>query len=376
MLFKQSTIDLFAKLALISFLFFIQTTMVSAKQTHQLKQQLVVKSSSVIWGMDWLPNGDMLYTLLHGELKLLQKGQGISQAISGLPSIAYGGQGGLLDIAIHPEYEKNGWIYLTYSKQDSEENKSIAVIRGKLKGAQFVEQEAIYTAEAYDDGGRHFGSRLAFDHKGYLYFSIGDRGNRNSNPQDITRDAGKIYRLHDDGRIPNDNPFIKQKNAKTAIYSFGHRNPQGLTVHPDTGDLWSHEHGPRGGDEINLIKKGANYGWPLVSFGVNYSGFSFTDLTEKAGMESPRWDWTPSIAPSGMAFINSNRYPNWKGKLAAGSLKFGQLLILTVENQNVVAQQIAKDDLSRVRNVKQGPGGYLYIALDGQGIFKMTLSNE
>lgn len=340
---------------------------------HNLTKQLVIASNGIPWGMTWLDNGDLLFTLRDGQLKLLPKGKQQAITIKGLPDIAFGGQGGLLDITLHPKYQENGWLYLSYSKQDKWHNKSLAIIRAQLQDNKLTNIQSIYEAQAYDDGGRHFGGRLTFDKQGYLFFSIGDRGDRDKNPQDISRDAGKIYRLHDDGRIPKDNPFVGQEEVKQAIYSFGHRNPQGLVTHPKTGVIWAHEHGPRGGDEINVILKGENYGWPIVSHGVNYSGFSFTDLTEKEGMVSPLWDWTPSIAPSGMDFISSDRYPDWQGHLVAGSLKFGQLLLLTIEGNKVKQQQIIKDDLIRVRNVKQGHDGYLYIGLDGQGIYRLTL---
>lgn len=341
--------------------------------SHSLQKELVVASSGIPWGMVWLPSGDLLYTLRTGQLMLLIKDKQQAIKINGLPKIAFGGQGGLLDITLHPDYSNNGWIYLSYTKEDEQENKSLAVIRAKLQGNQLMDITPIYTAQAYDDGGRHFGGRLTFDNQGYLYFSIGDRADRDVNPQDITRDAGKIYRVKDDGGIPADNPFVKQADAKHAIYSFGHRNPQGLVKNPKTGAIWSHEHGPRGGDEVNLILKGENYGWPVVSHGVDYIGFSFTDLTEKEGMVSPLWDWTPSIAPSGMDFISSERYPGWQGKLVVGSLKFGQLLLLSIEGNKVTGQQVIKDGLIRVRNVKQGPDGYLYVALDGQGIYRLRL---
>ena len=244
-------------------------------------------------------------------------------------------------------------------------------MRAKLKGDSLVEQQDIYLAQAYDDAGRHFGSRLAFDRQGYLYFSIGDRANRDVNPQDISRDGGKIYRLHDDGRIPKDNPFINEPKAKTAIYSYGHRNPQGMALHPKTGQIWIHEHGPRGGDEVNLIAPGKNYGWPLVSHGVNYSGTKFTELTEKEGMESPLWHWTPSIAPSGMVFVTSDNYPQWQNHLLVGSLKFGYLVLLTLADNRVIAQEKLFEGLIRVRNVKQGSDGFLYVGVDGKGIYRI-----
>ncbi|SFC34945.1 PQQ-dependent sugar dehydrogenase [Pseudoalteromonas denitrificans] len=343
---------------------------------NQFKTELYIADKNVPWGMAWLPNGDMLITIRSGQLKIVKKGEHQSKNISGLPNIATGGQGGLLDIVIHPEYANNGWIYFSYSITDSNRNKSTAVMRAKLRGMQLIDQEELYVADAYNAGGRHFGSRLAFDNQGYLYFSIGDRGQRDLNPQDINRDAGKVYRLHDDGKIPSDNPFVKNESAKKAIFSYGHRNPQGMAKHPITGEIWIHEHGPRGGDEVNLIGKGKNYGWPLVSYGVNYSGTRFTDLTEKKGMVQPVWHWTPSIAPSGMAFVTSDKYPSLKGNMLVGSLKFGQVIMLKLDGDQVTNQEIVKEQLVRVRNIKQGPDGIIYIAIDGQGIFKLLVKDK
>jgi len=337
----------------------------------KVKSQLVISDSGIPWGMDWLPNGDMLITMRGGDLRIVKNGKLIEESISGLPKIEVGGQGGLLDIILHPDYKNNGWIYLSYSKPDAKGNKSTAIMRAKLKGMSLVEQEDIYVAEAYDDNGRHFGSRLAFDDEGYLYFSIGDRAQRDINPQDINRDAGKVYRIHGDGRIPQDNPFVAKTGAKKAIYSYGHRNPQGMVKHPKTGEIWTHEHGPKGGDEVNIIAKGKNYGWPVISFGVNYSGTSFTDLTAKEGMEQPLWYWDPSIAPSGMMFVTSEKYPAWQGNLLVGSLKFGKIVMLELDGNKVKQEIDVKEDLSRVRNIKQGPDGYIYVGVDGKGIYKL-----
>ena len=231
--------------------------------------------------------------------------------------------------------------------------------------------KVLYKAEPNSTRGQHFGSRLQFDKNGHLFFSIGDRGNRDENPQDITRDCGKIYRINDDGSIPKDNPFYKHDNAKKAIYSFGHRNPQGMTIHPKTGEIWTHEHGPKGGDEINIIKKGKNYGWPVISYGVNYSGTKFTDITEKEGMEQPLHYWDPSIAPSGMAFINSNKYGDWNGNLLVGSLKFQYLDLCTLKDDKVIKEERLLDGIGRVRSIEQGPDGYIYVGVENLGIVKL-----
>lgn len=342
-----------------------------AHSNNQLSAKQVVKLDGIPWGMAWLPNQDMLITMRGGKLRLVKQGKLISEEVSGLPKIEVANQGGLLDIAIHPNYEKNGWIYFSYSKADGHGNKSTAIMRAKLKGMALIEQEDIYIAQAYSNKSSHFGSRLAFDKSGFLYFSIGDRGQRDKNPQDISRDAGKIYRLHDDGRIPADNPFVDNEAAKKAIYSYGHRNPQGMAIHPASGAIWVNEHGPKGGDEVNIIQKGKNYGWPVISYGINYSGSKFTELTMKKGMEQPIWYWDPSIAPSGMSFITGDKYPDWQGNVLVSSLKFGYVVMLTLQNNQVIKQEIIKDELTRVRNVKQGPDGYIYVAVDGQGIYRL-----
>ncbi len=334
------------------------------------KIETVVDNLSNPWGMAWLPDGSMLITEKDGELILFKDSE--KSTINGLPEIYSRGQGGLLDVAIHPNYKENGWIYFTHASQDGGgEGGNTQLIRAKLSGQSLTNVEVLYKAMPNTKKGQHFGSRIAFDSAGFVYFSIGDRGNRDQNPQDITRDNGKIYRLHDDGRIPQDNPFVGQNNAKEAIYSYGHRNPQGMAVHPKTGAIWTHEHGPKGGDEINIIKKGVNYGWPVISYGVNYSGTSFTDLTQKEGMEQPIHYWDPSIAPCGMAFVTGNKYPEWEGSLLVGSLKFNYVELVKLDGNKVLSTQKIVPDIGRVRNVKLGPNGYIYIALEGKGIVKL-----
>jgi len=275
-------------------------------------------------------------------------------------------------MGLHPDYSENGWIYLTYSSSEGDDNGGhTALMRAKLKDNSLVEKQVLYKASPNTTKGQHFGSRIVFDDKGYVYFTIGERGNRDENPQDITRDGGKVYRLHDDGRIPDDNPFVNETNAKKAIYSYGHRNPQGMVIHPETREIWTHEHGPRGGDEINIIKAGKNYGWPVISYGINYSGTSFTDLTEKEGMEQPLHYWNPSIAPSGMAFISSDKYKGWEGNLLVGSLKFQYLDICYIKDGKVVKEERLLDGLGRVRSVNQGPDGYIYVGIENLGIVKL-----
>lgn len=322
------------------------------------------------WGMAFLPNGSMLITEKSGKLLLFKSGK--VTEIRNLPKVYVRGQGGLMDVELHPEYNKNGWIYLSYSSNEGGgSGGNTAIMRAKIRDNQLVEKERLYKGVPNTTKGQHFGSRLEFDNEGFLYFSIGDRGNRDVNPQDITRDGGKIYRIHDDGSIPKSNPFVDKKGAKTAIFSYGHRNPQGLAKHPLTGKIWEHEHGPRGGDEINILQKGKNYGWPIITYGINYVGTKITDETARPGMEQPIHQWTPSIAPCGMTFVSSDKYPEWQGNLLVGSLAFQYLERLVIEDDTVVYREKLLEGMGRLRNVEQGPDGYIYVGIEGKGIFRL-----
>ncbi|TYA84353.1 PQQ-dependent sugar dehydrogenase [Seonamhaeicola marinus] len=336
--------------------------------------QIIVPDLTIPWGMAFLPDGSLLITEKSGELVHFKEGQ--KTIIQGSPNVYVRGQGGFLDITLHPNYADNGWIYMTHASSEGDgDGGNTALVRAKLDGDKLKDLELLYKAEPNTKKGQHFGSRIAFDNEGYLYFSVGDRGNRDVNPQDITRDCGKIYRLNDDGSIPQDNPFVGTENAKTAIYSYGHRNPQGMVKNPFTGDIWIHEHGPQGGDEINIIEKGKNYGWPVISYGINYNGTSFTDITEKDGMEQPLFYWVPSIAPSGMTIVSSEKYPDWKGNILVGSLKFEYLERLILENDQVVKREKLFEGLGRVRNVIQAPDGYIYVGIENHGIVRVVPEN-
>jgi len=274
------------------------------------------------WGLEFLPDGAMLITELSGILYHFSEGK--LTKIKGVPAVRYRNQGGLSDLKLHPNYAENGWLYISFSKPDpANENKATtAVIRAKLSENQLTDIQEIFVAKPYVTTTRHYGTRMEFDREGFLYISVGDRGMRDEFPQSLDNHCGKIHRIHDDGTIPPDNPFMNKTNAMQSIWSYGHRNPQGMALHPSTGDLWTHEHGPRGGDEINRIEKGANYGWPIISYGINYSGTRFTDITEKEGMKQPTLYWVPSIAPCGMDFVRSEKYGAWQGDILAGSLRF------------------------------------------------------
>jgi len=345
-----------------------------APAAEEFVVEKLVSGITIGWGMDWLPDGSMLITEKSGKLYRFKNGE--KTEISNPPKVYHHGQGGLLDIRLHPDYRKNGWIYLTYASDEGPGNGgNTAVMRCRIEGNSLTDKEVLYKATPNTTAGQHFGSRLAFDTEGFLYFSVGDRGDRDTNPQDISRDGGKVYRLQDDGKIPKDNPFVHAENAKPAVFSYGHRNPQGMVRHPGTGAIWIHEHGPKGGDEINIIKKGANYGWPEITYGVNYDGTAITDKTEKKGMENPVFYWTPSIAPCGMDFVSGDKFPAWQGKLLVGSLKFGYVEMLTFENNKVVKRE-KLIDLGRTRNVRTGPDGYIYISVEGEGIFRLLPKNQ
>ena len=332
--------------------------------------EIIADSIDIPWGLTFLNEKELLVTDKAGTLFHVE--DGVKTEITGLPPVYVRGQGGLLDIAISPDYATTGIIYFTTSSPLGEEKGGhTALYSTQIENKTLVNTKLLYKGDYNTKKGQHWGSRISFDQSGHLYFSIGDRGNRDVNPQDLTRDGGKIYRLNLDGSIPKDNPFVDEPNSRAAIYSYGHRNPQGMVTHPKTGEIWTHEHGPRGGDEINIIQAGKNYGWPIITYGINYSGTTITELTEKEGLEQPLYYWLPSIAPSGMAFSSSGIYPDWEGDLFVGSLKFEYLERLEIENNKVIKREKVLDSIGRVRNVEQGPDGYLYVGVEGKGILKI-----
>ncbi len=316
------------------------------------------------WGLTFLPDGDMLITERSGRLRLLENGTLRAKPISGLPNIIAVGQGGLLDVILHPEYAQNGWIYLSYAAPGPK-GMGTEVARARLSNYQLTDMQVIFRLDKKTQSAHHFGSRLAFDRAGYLYISIGDRGDR-PRSQKLDDQAGSIIRIHDDGRIPTDNPFQSRTGVKPEIFSYGHRNPQGMALHPDTGRIWIHEHGPQGGDELNLIKQGRNYGWPVITYGVNYvSGTKIGIGTSKQGMEQPDYYWVPSIAPSGMAFYTGDKFPDWKGNLFIGSLKFRLLVRLIMDGEEVIKEErLLEGVLGRIRDVRTGPDGFIYLLTD------------
>lgn len=333
--------------------------------------EVVVDSINIPWGMDFISETELLVTEKSGILYSVT--DGVKTVIEGLPEVYVRGQGGLLDVALHPEFSTNKILYFILSQHTGGEvpGGNSALYSAVLKGNKLNEVKQLYRAFPNTKKGQHWGSRIVFDKTGHLYFAIGDRGNRDVNPQDLSRDGGKIYRLNLDGSIPEDNPFVSETNAKKAIYSYGHRNTQAMIIHPETGAIWEAEHGPKGGDEINIVEKGKNYGWPVITYGINYSGTSITDKRAMEGMEQPLYYWIPSIAPSGMAFSSSGIYKKWQGDLFVGSLKFEYLERLVIENNKVVKREKILDKIGRVRNVEEGPDGYLYVGVEGKGILKI-----
>lgn len=337
-----------------------------------LKLDTVVTGLKMPWATAFLPNGDLLVTERGGKLRLVKNGKLDPQEITGVPEVWYKGQGGLLDVVLHPDYAKNGWIYISYSspKAEGEEGDdggaNTALIRAKLKDHALVDVQKIFKAIPNVKGNVHFGGRIIFDKKGYVFLSLGERGQK-ENAQNLGKDQGKVVRLHEDGKIPTDNPFVKTAGARPEIWSYGHRNPQGLVIHPTTGTIWEHEHGPQGGDELNIVEKGKNYGWPLITFGIDYDNSIISNDTAKVGLEQPVTYWKPSIAPCGMTFVNSPKFKEWNGDLIVGSLKFMQLQHLVVKGNKVAKREVLFQGIGRVRDVRQGPDGNLYVVLESSG---------
>ncbi len=335
-------------------------------EEHALRAVTVVGGLDHPWSVAFLPDGRMLITERPGRLRIVGRdGKLAPQPVGGLPAnIVEHGQGGLLDVALHPRFPENGWVYLTYAARDAS-GVGTEVARGKLTDDRLAEMQVLFRMQPKLGGGRHFGSRLVFDRDGYLFVTLGDRGEQ-ERAQRLDEHAGKIVRLHDDGRVPTDNPFARHAGAKPEIFSLGNRNVQGAALHPRTGALWTHEHGPQGGDEVNVIRAGANYGWPVITYGANYgTGTKIGEGTAKAGMVQPVRYWVPSIAPSGMAFYDADRFPRWKGDLFVGALRDRMLVRLKLDGEKVVKEErMLVGTLGRIRDVRVGPDGLIYLLTD------------
>jgi len=340
---------------------------------HDYRIVPVVSDLEHPWSIAFLPGGDMLVTERPGRLRIVRNGALIERPVAGVPEVFAKGQGGLLDVALHPDFESNRLIYLSFSKPlPDDDGSTTAVMRGRLEDDRLADVEEIFEADTRGRG--HYGSRLAFDKDGYLFITVGDRqapprGDLESHPaQDVSNHHGTVNRLHDDGRVPSDNPFVGQDDAESEIWSYGHRNPQGLAFHPETGDLWSNEHGPQGGDELNLILPGRNYGWPVIGYGVNYgTGTTIHESTHQEGMEQPVHFWVPSIATSGLLIYTGDRFPEWKGNVFVGGLSGQQLARLTLQGTEVVNEETLVKGFGRIRDIRQGPDGFIYLAIDRDG---------
>ena len=318
------------------------------------------------WGMTWLTDGRMLVTERKGEILIVKDDKSTGEKVKGLPAVYASGQAGLLDIAVHPNYAQNGWIYISYAKPVPGGG-ATTIARFKLNGNTASEfQDLIITIPAWN-GGTHYGSRIVFDNQGFLYFTNGERGSQD-NAQNLSNSHGKIHRIKDDGTIPADNPFVNTPNAVTSIWTYGNRNPQGLIYDKVNNRIWEVEHGPMGGDELNLVEKGKNYGWPVITYGMNYNGTPITNITQKEGMEQPKHYWVPSIATCGMMLVTSDKYPEWKGDFLIAALAKQHIARVEMNGTNFSKEEKLLQNIGRVRQVSESPDGYIYAITEGTGL--------
>ena len=346
-------------------------------QSHEFRVVTVVDGLQNPWSIAWLPNGDMLVTERGGTIRTVRDGRLLPEPMANVPAVKASGQGGLFDIVLHPEYEENGWVYISFAKPDAQgDEATTTVIRARIRDNALVDIEEIWEADAWSNSAGHYGGRIVFDDDGYMFVSSGERmapstGDLYQHPaQQTDNHFGVIVRLNDDGSVPDDNPFVGRAGFSPEIWSYGHRNPQGLVYDSETDTLWETEHAPQGGDELNLIQPGKNYGWPVIGYGVNYgSGTPIHATREHEGMEQPAAFWVPSIAPSGLAVYHGDRFPNWEGNLFAGGLSadHGRVSRITVRDGVVAGRQPLLMQEYRVRDVRVGPDGYIYVAVDSRG---------
>jgi aldose sugar dehydrogenase len=330
-----------------------------------VRAETVARGLEHPWGLAFLPDGRMLVTERPGRLRLVDRDGRLSDPLRGVPDVVAGGQGGLLDVVIDPRFAENRWIYLSYAEPGSGGIAGTAVARGRLGEGRLEDVRVIYQQQPKVSGGNHFGSRVVFARDGTLFVTQGDRFAYRDKAQDLAVGLGKIVRINPDGSVPRDNPFVGRADARPEIWSYGHRNVQSAALDPQTGQLWTVEHGARGGDELNHPEAGKNYGWPVITYGVDYSGAKIGEGTGKPGMEQPVYYWDPVIAPSGMAFYTGDGLPGWKGSILIGSLKPGLLVRLTMADGRVVREERYLADLNeRIRAVRQGPDGSVYLLTD------------
>ena len=334
-------------------------------EEHAFRVVTLVEGLEHPWSLAFLPDGRMLVTERLGRLRIVANGKLEPKPIEGLPAVVEQGQGGLFDIVLHPDFEKNSFVYFAFNARGDRSTTGTELARAKLVGNRLEGVQVLFRQEPKGRGGVHFGGRIVFDRAGYLYLTLGERGEmeRAQRPGDH---AGSVIRLHDDGRVPADNPFVGRAGWKPEKYDLGHRNMQGAALHPQTGALWTHEHGPQGGDEVNVIRPGANYGWPVITYGVNYvTGTKIGEGTQKAGMAQPLYYWVPSIAPSGMAFYTGDKFLRWKGDLFVGALRDQMLVRLKLDGEKVLKEErLLKGVLGRIRDVRIGPDGLIYLLTD------------
>ena len=343
---------------------------------HSYRVVTVAEGLEIPWSITFLPDGDMLVTERPGRLRIIRDGVLLPDSVPGVPEVHAEGQGGLFDVLPHPEFTSNRLLYLAYAHPNSG-GSTTRVVRARFENDQLSGLEEIFLAVSQGRG--HYGGKLAFDRNGLLFLSVGERqapasGDLETHPaQDVSNHHGTIIRLHDDGRIPVDNPFVEQSEAGTdvrpEIWSYGHRNPQGLVIHPDTNDVWITEHGPQGGDELNRIEPGLNYGWPVIGYGVNYrTGLAIHEGTMREDMEHPDHFWVPSIAASGLMIYRGDRFPQWQGNMFAGGLAGQQLARLTLSEdaQRIEEEETLLQGIGRIRDVREGPDGYIYVAIEGR----------
>jgi glucose/arabinose dehydrogenase len=347
---------------------------------HDYRVVTVAETLVQPWSIAFLPgpstslgtSGDILITERPGRLRIVRQGKLLPQAVEGVPKVFTSSQGGLLEVMPHPNFASNRLLYLTYSKPGATDPQArTALARGRFENDRLTGVQDIF--EAVSQGRNHFSGKIAFDRNGYLFLSLGDRqvppeGNLEAHPaQDLSNHHGKIVRLHDDGRVPTDNPFVKRAGARPEIWSYGHRNVQGLAIHPETGDIWANEHGPQGGDEVNRIQPGRNYGWPVIGFGVNYNtGLAIHAGTHRDGMEQPLQVWVPSIGISGMMFYTGDKFPAWRGNMFVGGMAAQHLVRLTMNGPRIAGRETLVEQMGRVRDVRQGPDGYIYLVTDNR----------
>jgi len=337
---------------------------------HDYRVVPFVENLTQPWSIAFLPGGDSLITERPGRLRIVRQGKLLPQPVAGVPAVFHSSQGGLLEVMPHPDFAANRLLYLSYSKPGATDSQARTVLaRGRFENDRLVDVKDIF--ESRTEGRNHFSGKIAFDKSGFLFLTVGDRqvppeGNLEAHPaQDLGNHHGKIVRLHDDGRVPADNPFAGRAGARPEIWSYGHRNVQGLAIHPETGDIWTNEHGPQGGDELNRIQAGRNYGWPVIGFGVNYNtGLAIHAGTHRQGMEQPVKVWVPSIGISGLMFYTGDRFPQWRGSLFAGGMAGQMLVRLTLDGQRVTGDETLVPQMGRIRDVRQGPDGLIYLVTD------------